>query len=90
MQDEDVTNKKGIYEYVLTGKERCLNIRTFSDNQKREAYELQKGLCKACKNKFELKDMEADHIKAWSKGGKTSSENCQLLCVSCNRHKSDK
>lgn len=48
MQDEDVTNKKGIYGYLLTGKERYLNIRTFTDKQKREAYERQKGICPVC------------------------------------------
>jgi Protein of unknown function DUF262 len=31
MEDEDVTNKKGIYSYVLTRKERFLNIRTFNE-----------------------------------------------------------
>jgi hypothetical protein len=35
MEDEDVTNKKGIYSYVLDGKEKHLNIRAFSNNQKR-------------------------------------------------------
>jgi 5-methylcytosine-specific restriction endonuclease McrA len=32
--------------------------------------------------------MEADHITPWSKGGKTTVENCQLLCLDCNRRKS--
>ena len=45
MEDEDVGNKKGIYSYVLTGKEKHLNIRAFNDKQKREAYERQKGIC---------------------------------------------
>lgn len=89
MIDDDVTNKKGIYSYVLSGEEKNLNIRAFSESQKRSAYEKQKGICKKCKKHFELKDMEADHIKPWSKGGKTSVENCQMLCVDCNRHKSD-
>lgn len=39
MQDEDVTKKSGIYEYVLTRNEKYLNIRAFTDRQKREAYE---------------------------------------------------
>lgn len=38
--------------------------------------------------KFEIEEMEADHIKAWSKGGKTTIDNCQLLCRECNRVKS--
>jgi len=90
MQDEDVTNKKGIYEYILSGNEKHLNIRAFSDNQKREAYERQKGICAKCGLKFELSGMEADHIKPWREGGKTSAENCQLLCQDDNRRKSDK
>lgn len=90
MQDEDVTNKKGIYEYILNGKEKHLNIRAFSDNQKREAYERQKGICVKCGNHFELNGMEADHITPWHEGGKTSAENCQLLCQDDNRRKSGK
>jgi hypothetical protein len=88
MMDDDVTNKKGIYEFVLTGKEKHLNIRTFTDNQKRESYERQNGVCVVCKNKFELNEMEADHITPWHAGGKTSSINCQMLCKEDNRRKS--
>ncbi len=90
MADEDVTNKKGIYEYVLTRKEKHLNIRAFADSQKREAYERQKGICTKCGEYFELADMEADHITPWHEGGKTSAENCQMLCKECNRRKSGK
>lgn len=90
MQDEDVTNKKGIYEYVLTGKERHLNIRAFTDNQKREAYERQKGICPVCTEHYELSGMEADHITPWHLGGKTSAQNCQMLCKDDNRRKSGK
>lgn len=88
MQDEDVTNKKGIYDYVLTGDERSLSIRTFNDREKREAYERQKGVCASCGQYFEIEGMEADHITPWSKGGKTIAENCQMLCKDCNRRKS--
>lgn len=90
MIDEDVENKKGIYAYVLTGKEKYLNIRAFSDKQKREAYERQKGICVVCKNHFEINEMEADHIDPWHSGGKTISENCQMLCKEDNRRKSGK
>jgi hypothetical protein len=88
MLDEDVQNKKGIYPYILTGKEKYLNIRAFSDKQKREAYERQKGICIVCKKHFEINDMEADHIDPWHSGGKTISENCQMLCKEDNRRKS--
>jgi hypothetical protein len=90
MMDDDVQKKSGIYPYVLDGDERHLNIRTFSDNMKREAYERQKGVCVKCKKKFELEDMEGDHIKPWHEGGKTNAANCQMLCKDDNRRKSGK
>lgn len=87
MIDDDVTNKKGIYPYVLTGEEKYLNIRGFTESQKRGAYERQKGICPRCDAHFEIKEMEADHVTPWSKGGKTNLENCQMLCLECNRRK---
>ena len=90
MEDEDVGNKKGIYSYVLTGKEKHLNIRAFNDKQKREAYERQKGICVVCNKHFELNEMEADQIDPWHSGGKTDAENCQMLCREDNRRKSGK
>ena len=88
MMDDDVTNKKGIYSYVITGDEKYLNIRTFTDNQKREAYEKQSGICANCHKHFDITEMEADHITPWHAGGKTSADNCQMLCRECNRRKS--
>jgi len=96
MQDEDVTKKSGIYEYVLNHKnERVLNIRAFNDKMKREAYERQKEICPHCKGenkkkKWDISEMEADHIKPWHEGGKTISKNCQMLCKDDNRRKSGK
>lgn len=90
MEDEDVTNKKGIYSYVLDGKEKHLNIRSFSSNHKREAYERQKGICPACSEHFEIEEMEGDHITPWREGGKTNTDNCQMLCKDDNRRKSGK
>ena len=90
MINDDVTNKKGIYIYVLTRNEKYLNIRAFTDNQKRSAYERQQGICKTCGKRFDIKEMEADHITPWHAGGQTNSENCQMLCRECNRRKSGK
>jgi hypothetical protein len=90
MEDEEVTNKKGIYTYVLTGKEKYLNIRAFTDKQKREAYERQKGKCPKCKKHWKIEEMEADHITPWNEGGKTIAKNCKMLCKEDNRRKSDK
>jgi len=90
MEDEDVTNKKGIYTYVLTREEKHLNIRAFTDKEKREAYERQKGICPKCKKHWKIEEMEADHITPWNEGGKTIAKNCKMLCKECNRRKSDK
>lgn len=83
-----------------------LEIRLFDDTTKRSAYERQTQEAKAhgvsnCpartfgegKNKeriWSLKDMDADHITAWSKGGTTTSDNCQMLCKTHNRQKGNK
>jgi hypothetical protein len=88
MADDDVTNKKGIYYYILDREERSLNIRAFTESQKRGAYERQEGICPVCNEPWEFEEMEGDHITPWHSGGKTSPENCQMLCAECNRRKS--
>lgn len=90
MPDDDVTKKSGVYQYVLSRNEKYLNIRAFTDSMKRSAYERQKGVCPCCEKHFDISEMEADHIVPWSQGGKTSTENCQMLCRTCNRIKSNK
>jgi len=88
--NDDVTNQKGIYPYILTRDEKRLNIRAFTDGMKQRVYEKQGGKCAVCENDFDIADMEADHVRPWSKGGKTEEDNCQLLCRKCNREKSAK
>jgi hypothetical protein len=90
MEDEEIKKKKGIYSFVLDRKEKHLNLRAFDKKQKREAYERQKGICNVCKEHFEIEEMEADHITPWHAGGKTTPENCQMLCKEDNRRKSGK
>ena len=90
MMDDDVTRKSGIYPYVLDSDERHLNIRAFTENNKREAYERQNGICPKCGKHFELTEMEADHITPWRESGKTNAANCQMLCRDDNRRKSGK
>lgn len=85
--DDDVTRKAGIYPYLLTGDEKELNIRAFSPAMRQKVYERQEGVCRFCKERFALSDMDADHIKPWSEGGRTVEDNCQLLCRPCNRRK---
>lgn len=83
-----------------------LNIRVFDKSQKVILYNRQttdateKGVSncpdcvlegKANKTKiWDFKDMEADHIKAWSKGGPTNLDNGQMLCKHHNRAKGNK
>ena len=93
--DDEVTNKKGVYTYVLTGEEKYLSLRAFTTAQKREAYERQGGICPDCqaagkaKVHYDFDEMEADHITPWSRGGRTVPENCKMRCRECNRRKSD-
>lgn len=89
MGDEDVTSKKGIYEYLLTKDERKLSIREFDRRDKLAAYERQGHKCAVCEQEFEFDAMHGDHITAWSKGGKTTPDNCQMLCRDCNLRKSN-
>lgn len=85
---------------------KLLNIRIFEDKDKRIVYEKQtkeaeeKGIsnCPFCAisdtpNKikiWKLAEMDADHVSAWSKGGATSIENCQMLCRPHNIAKGNK
>ncbi len=39
---------------------------------------------------WDYKDMDADHVAAWSKGGATTAENCEMLCKSHNRAKGNR
>ena len=48
------------------------------------------GVCAICGKRFAFEEMEADHITPWAEGGRTVAENCQMLCRTCNRRKSDK
>lgn len=80
-----------------------LDIRIFEDSTKKAAYQRQtnkareKGvsncpLCAISDNKnrtriYKLSEMEADHVAAWSKGGTTTLDNCEMLCMIHNRAK---
>lgn len=88
--DDDVERKSGIYAYLLTGEERHLSLRAFSDSQKQKAFERQGGICPVCTKKYELHQMEGDHITPWHAGGKTVDNNLQMLCKDDNRRKSGK
>lgn len=90
IQDDEIQKNSGIYQYLFDRQEKHLNLRAFTDNQKRKKYEEQEGICPNCRKHFDIKEMEGDHITPWSKGGKTIPENLQMLCKSCNQRKSNK
>lgn len=87
LADSEVQKKSGIYEFLLTGQEKYLNLRTFSPEDKATAYHRQDGKCAICGKSFGIGNMHADHIKPWSDGGKTTIDNCQMLCRDCNLKK---
>ena len=39
---------------------------------------------------YAFREMHADHIKPWSRGGKTVEENCQMLCARHNESKGNR
>lgn len=85
---------------------KLLNIRVFDEATRRAVYAKQKkeseknGLsnCSHCAighsaNKTKtwgINDMDADHVTAWSKGGSTDVENCEMLCKTHNRAKGNR
>lgn len=89
LADDEITKPSGIFEYILTGNERTLNLRLFSDTDKKKKYAEQDGKCAICQKPFEISKMQGDHIKPWSEGGKTTLDNCQMLCRDCNLRKSN-
>jgi hypothetical protein len=105
VDDPYVSNKRGVFEFVLGGEEErnLLGIRVFNPAQKQKQYDIQtkkaggEGVsnCPHCviedsSNKSKIwpaTGMEADHVSAWSKGGESIENNCQMLCVTHNRLK---
>ena len=74
-----------------------MNNRDFSDSVKLEVIKtnLEKNsgkiCCEVCGNALSsIKECHFDHIYPYAKGGKSTLENCQLLCAECNLKKNDK
>lgn len=70
------------------------NQRLFSHEQRLAIFRRDQGLCRVkvkCDSiKCDWDAWEADHILAWSKGGKTTVENGQVACLACNSSKGDR
>jgi len=85
---------------------KLLDVRIFDDATKKSVYKSQtakaevkeESNCPLCAighdanaNKiWNLADMDADHVTAWSKGGGTNAKNCQMLCKTHNRAKGNR
>ena len=82
---------------------KLLNVRVFDDVTKQTVYERQTATatasdvsnCPLCalgndsnkRRNYKLKEMDADHVTAWSNGGATDISNCTMLCATHNRAK---
>lgn len=90
MRDGEIQKQSGIIPYVLTGDEHYLELRAFPEDIKLAKWEEQGHICPMCGKTFDYDFMEGDHITPWCDGGRTVLENCQMLCVECNRRKGAK
>lgn len=88
--DDEIQKQQGIIPYVLTGDEHYLDLRAFPDKIKLAVWEKQNHKCVLCGKEFDYVLMEGDHITPWRDGGRTTIENCQMLCRECNRRKGSK
>lgn len=85
---------------------RLLDVRVFDEPTKKSAYAKQTAAAKASGESncplcalgsnanrtkvWSADEMDADHVTAWSKGGATSAENCEMLCKTHNRAKGNR
>jgi len=93
ISDEDVTNPKGVYEYLLSKKsrtaERALSIRAYTEKDKEIVFERQKHKCAKCGKDFKVDELDAHHKLQWADGGHTTLENCILYCNECHHIEHD-
>lgn len=83
------THKTAMNNLFMTPKIECDYVRFFDKHIKNALYSKSQR-CGACNHAFNFDELEIDHKKPWSKGGRTDMENAQLLCKSCNSSKGDK
>lgn len=86
-KNDEIENKCGIVEYLLSGDRKYLELRQFSSELIDAKFEEQHHKCACCNKVIDRKDAQGDHKVAWSRGGETKYENLQILCGKCNREK---
>lgn len=61
--------------------------RNFSYDQRLIIWRRDNEICQGCGKQITFEEMHADHVIPHSKGGKTTVENGQSLCIDCNLKK---
>lgn len=85
---------------------KLLNVRVFDEPTKKAVYAAQTRAAEAAGTSncsycavghganatkiWAIKEMDADHVTAWSKGGATDASNCEMLCIPHNRSKGNR
>ena len=87
-------------------EKKLLNVRVFDEPTRKSVYTSQskkakavgKSNCPFCAvgnnanetKVYKFEEMDADHVAAWSKGGRTNVKNCEMLCKTHNRSKGNR
>jgi 5-methylcytosine-specific restriction endonuclease McrA len=92
-----IDNKEQEIEDIIQTVVQGINVdprRLFTQEQKDELvqqyladsdrHDGNKIRCEDCKQFFFEDELTVDHVKPWSKGGRTELSNAQLLCRPCN------
>ena len=72
------------------GKIKCKNCGAAFDDELSNCPYCAIGHDQNARRIWKLDEMDADHVTAWSKGGSTDIENCQMLCKTHNRAKGNR
>ena len=96
--DSKLTDKAREIEDIVQAVVKGISVdpkRLFNSDDKKQLLENWKKVdskfeCSICKQFFNSEELQIDHIKAWSKGGRTVLSNAQLLCSACNKIKSNR
>ena len=85
---DEISNIKNVYLAVLSNDLKYLNARAFDKKDMKRKLKEQNCKCAYCHTDLDNTEMRGDHIRPWSKGGKTEYSNLQILCTECNIKKS--
>jgi len=88
---KNIQNRFALMKMSFISYEKGLELldpnRFFDRYEKTVIYRRDEGMCQDCGRKVSWEEYEADHVRAYVLGGKTTIENGQVLCSSCNKKK---